>query len=147
MVKFTERFSYTFGKPLAVNLEVQSRRDSSCDLRPKVIDLVKDCDQLVRSPRTDQALHVREFVQEATSQDLSSSLQVFHLPSIRAEMNRPIFKLIQPSPHLQYKQAGTCHEAEDLPVVTSDRFSTLPLKRVPAIFSTAGCFKLLKSIQ
>ena len=62
VVEFAESLGDTFGEPLTANLEVQSRRNGGGDLRPKIVDLVEDFDQVGRGPRTDQALHIREFV-------------------------------------------------------------------------------------
>jgi hypothetical protein len=147
LVEFTESFGNTFGESLAVDLEVHGRRHSGADLRSEIINLVEDCDQVDWAPRTDQALHIREFVQEATSQDLSSGFQVLYLPRVGAEVGGPIFKLCQPIPHFQYEQARPCDETQDLAVITPDRLSSFSLERVPAIFSSAGSFYLLNSVR
>ena len=52
VVEFAESLGDTFGEPLTANLEVQSRRNGGGDLRPKIVDLVEDFDQVGRGQPT-----------------------------------------------------------------------------------------------
>jgi hypothetical protein len=146
VVEFPESLGDELWEPIAVNLEVQSRRSSGGNLGSKIIDLVKDCDQVGRCPRTDQTLHIMEFVQEAAPQEFSSGFQVFDVPRIRTGAGGPLFEPGQSIPHLRYKQARPCDEAEDFAIIIPDRLSPLFFQRVFAIFSTAGCLYLLNSV-